>query len=445
MPSNKERSGVQKDQVEAKSSIKSIRRSMEHWHEEFVRPVGYETYWVDEHFGGWLSKTYGSKKAFFDRVSAVVSTKETRNKAKTQPTGGRATVYSLKEPFIDPSSKLPCFEVDIKGIGLTRAGVLQYMTRFPLANTTEVHGWNVFQSREIVLSPEDDHEAWGPEGLNVAESEKYNINVVRRLGIYTPYPVAILKPKEFVIDGEIIPIKKLRELFNMPKDDELAFLIRAYPVSSTRDSDLIRSMNIFTDIKIGTSLERSEVESIRWLRSLWKLHERKRMVRNLKSIIDEPDFDAKLMKFNYEMTIKQLSMMIKLGLSPATGHESPNQHLHHTSLHNWTTTSALVEWSPITKIRDLNPKYRKDHYLALVSDAYEHLVAIGMVSLEDYRFIPDFTDFLIDLNSRIKNPDLLSATERYMVKLGGSVIYKPEIPLTLFVDWLRDNERKIVR
>lgn len=409
-----------------------------YWQEEYTRPIPYEIHWVDPTFLKWARSVYGSEHHLFNQVAQIVSTTPTENIAYHHPTGGRTNVFELREPFIDPHSHLPCFEMDVKGVGLTTAGYEGFTRRFG----------DSYTRREILVSPEDDHEAWGPEGLETADAERFNISIVNKLGILTPYPGAILLPKAFVLDGQLVDITTFKKMFRATNDDEFVLLLRAYPLSSTRASDLVGVYNLSDivhewypdDIPKARDKFLNQVENAR---KKWSQFEYPRLKRGSNNIRSGEEF----FQYIYEKTLKQLTAMLKTGFSPATGKESANQPLqHNTSLHNWTTAGALVEWSPITVINRLPLSYRRQHIERLIADAHGFIVTMGAVCLADFSVLPSMLDLLKALRRYAPKKEIITLSDEYdpdveksndptshfrlICRLGGN---------DHFMEWLKDT------
>lgn len=419
----------------------SQERKSQYWGIEYNEPVTYRIYWVDPKFRDWACSAYGSERQLFDQVAQVVSTKETKHLGKHHPTGGRVQVYELPKAFQDPKFNLPCFEIDAKGIGLTTAGVDQFNKHHRLS---EGH-------REIIISPGEDHECWGPEGLKTAEAEVHDLGIVRSLGILAPYPGAILVPEEFVVDGVKRKTPEIKKMFKMTEDDELAILIRAYPINSTRAADLIGvlDLNDLTEESLisrfkGEQNKKNElITKIRQARTTWQRFEKQRVKQGLKSQLDERNFDLSYFKYIYEKALSQLTLMLKLGISPVTGKESPTQRTCHTTLHNWTTVCALVEWSPVTPINRLPLENKFKHVEKLVTDAHGFIVTMGTVSLPDFTLIPPFRQFVRDLSTRASNAETKQLCQTYHPYEKGTS-FQAAGDYDFLIEWLQENQRKIV-
>ena len=201
--------------------------------ENYIRPVEYEVVWSDPLFTKWAEKIYGAPEKLFDQLSAVISVGKTDRVGHAHPTGGRNLIYELAEPFMDPQFHLPCPEVDVKGILLTNQGYNLYRDEFRNHDV-----------RKEVMMHKRRKELFGPESLEISKSDRENLQSIRKRGILTPYPAAILKPKYIYLEGRKVTMKDLMALYGLPPDEEMGFYVRAWPVSSSRVLDFLATKDV---------------------------------------------------------------------------------------------------------------------------------------------------------------------------------------------------------
>lgn len=360
------------------------------YRENHTKRVKYDTAWIDPTFSDWLDAIYGSQKSPLDHWASVVSLEPADGVAKSLSTGGRVFVYKLKRPYLDPVSGLPCYQIDVKGVGLTKSGYLQDRDRLEPSQSRRELMWQHWQ--EIYF---------GYENLSRQKEVVRDLRGIRAKGHGGPVPLAILNLKQMVYEGRTRSIVQLRKILEIDWDENFALLIRGYPVTATRICDLTQWDKHTTPQHIPYQT----VKTINWARRTWSKHELPKFLAASKGRFDlEPGrsyFDWFL-----RTALRELTLMLTTGLSPTTGYETMD-HGYHTHLQNYTTANTHVEWTPLTHINDASHhgNQRMRHLYELIEAEHDALVNIGACSLnaEDFYLIPNFLDFLTLLTYQLRN------------------------------------------
>lgn len=358
------------------------------YRENYVRRVKYDTVWIDPVFAGWLEIVYGSQKKALDRWASVVSLEPADGVAKSLPTGGRVFIYNLKKPFLDSVTGLPCYQIDVKGVGLTKSGYLQDKDVLEPENERGELMWQ--PCREIYFGYE-----------NLARQKKVvrDLRAARTRGHNAPIPLAILNLKQMVYEGKTLPIERLRKALEIEWDEDFALIIRGYPVSATRICDFTRWDGLITprDIPYKT------IQTLNWARKNWFKHELPKFLSATKGSFDlEPGRSY----FNWFLrtAYRELTLMLTTGLSPSSSHGS-NDRAYHTHLQNHSIANSHVEWTPLGRVVDIDPQYQRIDYLREIIEAeHDAVVNIGACCLnrDDFYLIPSFFAFFDQLHVRLR-------------------------------------------
>jgi hypothetical protein len=370
-----------------------------YWGVDYTAPVDYTPVWVDDRFGAYLNRVCGGQNQFLKNIARVVSLTATEFTSRSHPTGGRVFVYDLPEPFIDPDFNLPCLEIDVKGVMLTKSGFDRYQKG--LISTGN--------GRQEMMLHRDRGEVFGPFASETAIADKDNLHVVRSHRIITPYPVGILRLKSLVFNDDAVSVEYIKQLFQIPVNREFALYIRAWPVTSTRVSDLfgVMSFEHVDMIRNGQPKKEEVIQLIRQARQRWTEIELPRMEHALQA----PVLAKKLYEDLLRCTVHSVRTMIINEMSPVTGEESDENSMSHAHLQNWTTFGALVEWSPVTDYKTLDSGSRRRVLMKLLDYSHQFIGAMGLAMLEDYRIIPSMFKFLKMVNCDI--PEVKEITNLY--------------------------------
>jgi hypothetical protein len=355
-----------------------------YWSRDRVEAVPYQIDWIDSDFLRWTNRVYGSPKPLFDILSRTVTVGDSELKACSHPTGGRSFVYELPDPYLDPATGDPCFEVDIKGTLLTSAGYNLFKNRFI---DPEIRS-------EFKINP-DREEIFGPFDISTAQADRDNIQIAQIDGFVTPCPVAIIKPQKLVFNGQMVQVDELKQIFKLPEGREFVFYVRGWPITSTRTSDLFPNTDLQLPMFTNTNSDQM-VQITHKIRQTMKFFELPRLLMRMKKVSSKEIYQA-----SYSTIKQQLANMFLTGYYPSTGKESDSQRLNHLTLHNWTTIGGLVEWAPISYITDIQGSNRIQSLLAIGNSAHEALTVIGVGLLDDFHMIPSFYQFLVEVEKII--------------------------------------------
>jgi hypothetical protein len=359
----------------------------DHWSRDRVEPVPYQTDWINPDFSAWTKKIYGQPEKLLDILSRVVTTGSSQLEARSHPTGGRTFVYELPEPFIDPYSGQVCHEVDIKGILLTSAGYNLYHENFTDPGTKS----------EFKINP-GRNEIFGPYDLSTARADRDNTQTAISDGFITPIPLVILKPGQLVLMGEKLPVEQIQNMFHLPDNREFAFYVRGWPVTSTRVSDLFPNRNLMLPIFTKDNNDQM-IQITRQIRRSMSDFEMPRLKKNLKT-----KSTSKIFEIISKVYIQQLANVFIHGYYPPAGTESDDQTLNHLSLHNWTTSGGLVEWTPVMRFKDIKIPYNEIRSMnALVNSAHEAMTVTGVGILDDFSKLPLLQRFITDVGISVLN------------------------------------------
>lgn len=376
--------------------------------ENNAQRVKYDTVWIDPVFAGWLETVYGSQKKALDRWASVVSLEPADDVAKSLPTGGRVFIYNLKKPFLDSVTGLSCYQIDVKGVGLTKSGYLQDRDILEPEGTRKELMWQ--PRREIYF---------GYENLTRQKRVVRDLRAARARGQNAPIPIAILNLKQMVYEGETLPIDRLRKALEIGWDEDFALVIRGYPVSATRICDLTRWSGLATP---HHSLPRETIQTINWARKTWSKYE---LPKFLSATSGNFDKDPNRSYFNWflKTAYREIILMLTTGFSPCSSYGSSGN-AHHTHLQNHSTANAHVEWTPLSHISKIDPPYQPiDHIYEIIEAEHDAIVNIGACCLDsaDFHLIPNFFAFVDQLL------DLLKGKRSYLTPNIVNRIYRPRV------------------
>lgn len=357
------------------------------YRENHTKRVAYDLVWVDPIFNDWLETVYGNPKVAFDRWASVVSLEPADDVAKSLPTGGRVFIYNLKKPFLDSVTGLPCYQIDIKGVGLTKSGYIQDKDILEPENERRELMWLPYQ--EIYF---------GYENLIRQKKVVRDLRAARSRGHNAPVPLAILNLKQMVYEGKVKSIDQLRKALEIEWAEDFALVIRGYPVSATRICDLTRWNSLVTPGYIPYKT----IRTLNWARKNWFKHELPKFLSATKGSFDlEPGRSY----FNWFLctAYRELTLMLTTGFSPSSSHGSNSA--YHTHLQNHSTANSHVEWTPLGRVADIDPRYQRIDYLREIIEAeHDALVNIGACCLnrDDFYLIPSFSVFFDQLQVRLR-------------------------------------------
>lgn len=361
------------------------------YRENHTKRVKYDTVWIDPVFAAWLETVYGSQRNALDRWVSVVSLEPADDVARSLPTGGRVFVYNLKKPFLDTVTGLPCYQIDVKGVGLTKSGYLQNKDILEPEDTRKELMWQ--PRREIYF---------GYENLPRQKKVVRDLRAARVRGQNTPIPLAIINLRQMVYEGKTLPIAQLRKALEIEWAEDFALLIRGYPVSATRICDLTRWEDCATPrqhIPVKT------IQTINWARNAWEKYE---LPKFLAATTTKGSFDKNPHRSYFDWFIRsaqrELHLMLTTGLSPCSPYDARGN-ANHTHLQNFSTADTHVEWTPLGHLGDPNPWHQTDANIYEIIEAeHDAVVNIGACCLDpkDFCYIPTFRTFFEQLRDQIK-------------------------------------------
>ncbi len=361
------------------------------YRENHTKRVKYDPVWVDPTFADWLEVVYGSQGEAFDRWASVVSLEPADDMARSLPTGGRVFIYNLKKPFSDSVTGLPCYQVDVKGVGLTKSGYLQDRDILEPENTRKELMW---QPRGEIY--------FGYENLTRQKKVVKDLRAARARGQNTPLPLAILNLKQMVYEGKTMTIDRLRKALEIEWAEDFALLIRGYPVSATRICDLTRweghSTPRYPDLP-----PHETIQTLNWARNIWTKYELPKFLTAIKGDLEK---NPRRSYFDWFICSAQreLSSMLITGLSPCSPYDA-NGKINHTHLQNFSTANTHVEWIPLGHLGKSDPLYQPIANIYEVIEAeHDAVVNIGACCLEpkDFCYIPTFQTFFQQLYGQLR-------------------------------------------
>ena len=379
------------------------------YRENFVKRVKYDTVWIDPVFAGWLETVYGSQKKALDRWASVVSLEPADDVAKSLPTGGRVFIYNLKKPFHDPVTDLPCNQIDVKGVGLTKSGYLQDKDILEPEN----------ERRELMWQPHQEI-YFGYENLTRQKKVARDLRSARSRGQNAPIPLAILNLKQMVYEGKTLTIDRLRKALEIDWDEDFALIIRGYPISATRICDLTRWYGLATPHHY-LSITPKTVRTLNWARKNWSKHELPKFLAGSAGNFDQEPGRSYFSWF-LRSAYRELTLMLTTGFSPCSSYGSSGNP-HHTHLQNHSTANTHVEWTPLVNIGKVGPQYQPiDHIYEIIEAEHDAVVNIGACCLDsaDFCHIPTFQTFLQQLHGQLKG------TQSYLTTaIVNHILYPP--------------------
>lgn len=368
------------------------------YQENHTKRVKHEVVWLDAHFRDWLETTYGNADAILSDWASVVSLTPGDGIARSLPTGGRVFVYDLKQPYLDPVSKLPCFQIDVKGVGLTKSGYQRekdYLEDIPY--------------REFMFCNGLRQEYFGPLDLVTAKDTIRHLRFVRKKNLFAPLPLAVIKLKQLVLEGIPLNTKKIKSaLENFEPEDEFALIIRAYPVSATRVIDLTQWTDVHTPYlhwNGDRSPYKKVVNHLNRARRLWQNYE---LPRILSAFGKRFGRNPGLFYYRWwkKMAINEAAKMIAVHFTPVSGRENGRFGAEHTHLQNHTTVNTHVEWTPLVNLARIGgPKmsYLEAHLWAVLTTEHDALINAGICSLpiSELNELTGFSSFKKDVFSQL--------------------------------------------
>lgn len=377
------------------------------YRENYAKRVKYDTVWIDPVFADWLETVYGSQKKALDRWASVVSLDPADGLAKSLPTGGRVFIYNLKKPFFDSITGLPCYQIDVKGVGLTKSGYLQNKANLEPENTRRELMWQ--PRREIYF---------GYENLTRQKKVVRDLRAARVRGQNAPIPLAILNLKQMVYEGKTLPIDRLRKALEIEWAEDFALVIRGYPVSATRICDLTRWEDCVTP---SHHIPDKTIHTINWARNIWKKYELPKFL-----IATNSDFEKNPQRSYFDWFIRsaqrELYLMLMTGLSPCSPYDARNN-ANHTHLQNYSTANTHVEWTPLGHLGQPDPlRQSVANILEIIEAEHDAVVNIGACCLDptDFCYIPTFQTFFMQLRDQLKE------TQSYLTPtIVNHILYPP--------------------
>jgi hypothetical protein len=196
-----------------------------------------------------------------------------------------------------------------------------------------------------------------------------------------------------VYDGKVRSVDRLRKALEIGWNEDFALVIRGFPVTATRICDLTRWPDFVTPRHMGNNA----VADINWARASWAKYELPKLLAAAEGGFDR-DPGRSYFDWFLRTAHSELSLMMTTGLSPSSAEETSTEHAHHTHLQNHTTANSHVEWTPVGRVDDTNPKgyQRISHLLEIIEAEHDAIVNIGACCLDpkDFHLIPNFMTFL---------------------------------------------------
>ena len=379
------------------------------YRENFVKRVKYDTVWIDPVFAGWLETVYGSQKKALDRWASVVSLEPADDVAKSLPTGGRVFIYNLKKPFRDPVTDLPCNQIDVKGVGLTKSGYLQDKDILEPENKRRELMWQ--PRREIYF---------GYENLTRQKKVVRDLRAARTRGQNAPIPLAVLNLKQMVYEGKTLTIDRLRKALKIEWAEDFALVIRGYPISATRICDLTRWEDCVTP-SYPNLPPYETIPTINWARNIWTKYELPKFLAATKGDLEK---NPRRSYFDWFTRAAQheLYLMLVTGLSPCSPYDA-RENANHTHLQNVSTANTHVEWTPLGHLGKLDLMRQSVANIHEIIEAeHDAVVNIGACCLDsaDFCHIPTFQTFLQQLHGQLKG------TQSYLTTaIVNHILYPP--------------------
>ncbi|MBI2310443.1 hypothetical protein HYU90_01275 [Candidatus Collierbacteria bacterium] len=363
------------------------KKELTFYRENHTKRVKYDTIWIDPVFATWLETVYGSQKKALDHWASVVSLEPADDVAKSLPTGGRVFIYNLKKPFLDSVTGLPCYQIDVKGVGLTKSGYLKDKDMLEPENERRELMWQPW--REIYF---------GYENLTRQKKVVKDLRAARARGQNAPIPLAVLNLKQMVYEGKTLPIDRLRKALEIKWAEDFALVIRGYPVSTTRICDLTQWYDLVTPDHL---IPLKTIRTLNWARNIWKKYELPKFLAATKGDLEKNPQRSYFDWFTRSAQ-RELYLMLMTGLSPCSSYDIRGN-VNHTHLQNVSTANTHVEWTPLGHLDEPDPRPVANIY-EIIEAEHDAIVNIGACCLEskDFCYIPTFLTFFQQLYGQLR-------------------------------------------